>query len=134
MAFSPELTRRIFPILAGSVAVLLLSGCPIQLPAAKPAAPMGAGERIAAAQHGADTATAVFRNAEDEWLSKLRANIDAILSAPNIEASPVAQNEAIVAQGRMSGIKPDAAEVAAAAERRVLVESGRADEARHVSA
>jgi len=60
----------------------------------------------------------------------LRANVDAAAHAPNIEAAPVAVNELTVAQGRLSDITPDPQEQAAAAERRALVEAGRAEEAR----
>ena len=115
------------PLLA--IAALILAGCQVQ-PVAKPAAPLGAGEQIAAAQHGADTATTAAQTAETDRLSKLRANVDAAAAAPNIEAAPVAVNELTVARGRLSDVRPDAAEVAAAAERRALVESGRAEEAR----
>ena len=112
-----------------AIALLALAGCVAQ-PVSKPAAPAGAGEQVVTAQTVASNAEAAAKDAEKERLSKLRANVDAVVSAPNIEASPVAQNEGIVAQGRLSDVKPDANEVAAAAERRALVESGRAAEAR----
>ena len=111
------------------IALLALAGCVAQ-PVSKPAAPAGAGGQVVTAQTVASNAGAAAKDAEKERLSKLRANVDAIVSAPNIEASPVAQNEGIVAQGRLSDVTPDANEVAAAAERRALVESGRAAEAR----
>lgn len=112
-----------------AIALLALAGCVAQ-PASKPAAPAGAGELIGSAQTDASNADAAAKNAEKERLEKLRANVDAIVSATNIEASPVAQNEGIVAQGRLSDVKPDPVEVAAAAERRALQEAGRAEEAR----
>ena len=108
---------------------LALAGCVAQ-PVSKPAAPAGAGEQVVTAQTVASNAGAAAKDAEKERLEKLRANVDAIVSAPNIEASPVAQNEGIVAQGRLSDVKPDPVEVAAAAERRALQEAGRAAEAR----
>lgn len=111
------------------IALLALAGCVAQ-PVSKPAAPAGAGGQVVTAQTVASNAGAAAKDAEKERLSKLRANVDAIVSAPNIEASPVAQNESIVAQGRLSDVKPDPVEVAAAAERRALQEAGRAAEAR----
>ena len=108
--------------------MLSLGGCvSTPTPQAKPSAPPAA---IAPDPKPANDAQSSVNSAAQERLSKLRANVDAIVSAPNIEASPVAQNEGIVAQGRLSDVTPDANEVAAAAERRALVESGRAAEAR----
>lgn len=112
-----------------AIALLALAGCVAQ-PASKPAATAGAGEQVVTAQTVASNAEAAAKDAEKERLEKLRANVEAIVSAPNIEASPVAQNEGIVAQGRLSDITPDPQEQAAAAERRALVEAGRAEEAR----
>lgn len=109
--------------------LLLLAGCPRHQPAG-PAAPLGSGEQIAAAQAAATVATTAADAAETDRLAKVRANVDAAATAPNIEAAPVAQNELTVAQGRLADVQPDPAEVAAAAERRALVEAGRADEAR----
>ena len=111
------------------IALLALAGCVAQ-PVSKPAAPAGAGEQIGSAQTDASNADAAAKAAEKERLERLRANVDAAASAPNIEAAPVAVNELTVAQGRLSDVKPDASEVAAAAERRALVEAGRAEEAR----
>lgn len=111
------------------IAILALAGCVAQ-PVSKPAAPAGAGEQIESAQTDASNADAVAKAAEKERLEKLRANVDAAAGAPNIEAAPVAVNELTVAQGRLADVKPDANEVAAAAERRALVEAGRAEEAR----
>ena len=108
--------------------MLPLGGCvSTPTPQAKPSAPPAA---IAPDPKPANDAQSSVDAAAQERLSKLRANVDAVVSAPNIEASPVAQNEGIVAQGRLSDVTPDANEVAAAAERRALVESGRAAEAR----
>ena len=117
-----------------TVAVLTLSalalvGCPKHQPA-KPALTTGGATSLGQAQTSSDTASAAADTAESERLSKLRANVDAAAKAPNIEAAPVAQNEIIVAQGRLSDIKPDPQEIANAAERRALVEQGRATEAR----
>lgn len=109
--------------------VMLLVGCPKQEPA-RPAAPLGSGQQVTVATTAATNAATATADAETERLAKLRANVDAAASAPNIEASPVAQNELTVAQGRLADVQPDAAEVAAAAERRALVEAGRAEEAR----
>ena len=109
------------------IALLALAGCSSVPPQAKPSAHPAA---IAPDPKPANDAQSSVNAAAQERLSKLRANVDAIVSAPNIEASPVAQNEGIVAQGRLSDVTPDANEVAAAAERRALVESGRAAEAR----
>lgn len=114
---------RLLPLLLA----LSLAGCSSVPPQAKPSAPPAA---IAPNPKPANDAQSSVDAAAQERLSKLRANVDAIVSAPNIEASPVAQNEGIVAQGRLSDVKPDPGEVAAAAERRALVESGRAAEAR----
>ena len=111
------------------IALLALAGCVAQ-PVSKPAVPAGAGEQIGSAQTDASNADAAAKAAEKERLERLRANVDAAASAPNIEAAPVAVNELTVAQGRLSDVKPDASEVAAAAERRALVEAGRAEEAR----
>lgn len=111
------------------IALLALAGC-IAQPVSKPAAPAGAGGQIGSAQTDASNSDAATKAAEKERLEKLRANVDAAAGAPNIEAAPVAVNELTVAQGRLADVKPDANEVAAAAERRALVESGRADEAR----
>ena len=111
------------------IALLALAGCVAQ-PVSKPSAPAGAGEQIGSAQTDASNADAAAKAAEKERLEKLRANVDAAATAPNIEAAPVAVNELTVAQGRLADVRPDANEVAAAAERRALVESGRADEAR----
>ena len=111
------------------IALLALAGCVAQ-PVSKPAAPAGAGAQIGSAQSAASSAAANTQAAESDRLSKLRANVDAAASAPNIEAAPVAVNELTVAQGRLADVKPDASEVAAAAERRALVEAGRAEEAR----
>ena len=117
------------PLLLLPIALLALAGCVAQ-PVSKPAVPAAAGEQIGSAQTDASNADAAAKAAEKERLEKLRANVDAAAAAPNIEAAPVAVNELTVAQGRLSDVKPDASEVAAAAERRALVESGRADEAR----
>ena len=110
-----------------ALALLALAGCSSIPPQAKPSAPPAA---LAPDPKPANDAQSSVNSAAQERLSKLRANVDAIVSAPNIEASPVAQNEGIVAQGRLSDVKPDPVEVAAAAERRALVEAGRAAEAR----
>ena len=105
-------------------------GCPRKRPVAAPAAPVGAGQQVSNAQAAANNAQTAATTADAGRLTKVRANIDAAATAPNIDAAPVAQNELIVAQGRLSDVKPDPAEAAAAAERRALVESGRAEEAR----
>ena len=118
---------RLLPLLLALL--LALAGCVAQ-PVSKPAVPAGAGEQIGSAQTDASNADAAAKAAEKERLERLRANVDAAASAPNIEAAPVAVNELTVAQGRLSDVKPDASEVAAAAERRALVEAGRAEEAR----
>ena len=108
--------------------MLALGGCvSTPTPQAKPSAPPAA---VAPDPKPANAAQSSVNAAAQDRLSKLRANVDAIVSAPNIEASPVAQNEGIVAQGRLSDVTPDANEVAAAAERRALQEAGRAAEAR----
>ena len=118
---------RPLPIALLALALLMLAGCSSVPPQAKPSAPPAA---IAPDPKPANDAQSSVDAAAQERLSKLRANVDAVVSAPNIEASPVAQNEGIVAQGRLSDVMPDPVEVAAAAERRALVESGRAAEAR----
>ena len=108
--------------------MLSLGGCvSTPTPQAKPSVPPGV---TAPDPKPANDAQSSVNAAAQDRLSKLRANVDAIVSAPNIEASPVAQNEGIVAQGRLSDVKPDPVEVAAAAERRALQEAGRAAEAR----
>jgi hypothetical protein len=111
------------------IALLALAGCVAQ-PVSKPAAPAGAGEQVVTAQTVASNAEAAAKDAERERLEKLSANVNAAATAPNIEAAPVAVNELTVAQGRLSDITPDPQEQAAAAERRALVEAGRAEEAR----
>ena len=118
---------RPLPIALLALALLMLAGCSSVPPQAKPSAPPAT---IAPDPKPANDAQSSVDAAAQERLSKLRANVDAIVSAPNIEASPVAQNEGIVAQGRLSDVKPDPVEVAAAAERRALQEAGRAAEAR----
>lgn len=118
------------PTLSLLALALALAGCPKAQPVAKPAAPAGTGEQVSAAQSAASSAASTTQAAESDRLAKLRANVDAAAAAPNIEAAPVAVNELTVAQGRLADVKPDAHEVAAAAERRALVESGRANEAR----
>ena len=102
-------------------------GCASIPQPAKPSAPPAA---IAPDPKPANAAQSSVNAAAQDRLSKLSANVNAAATAPNIEASPVAVNELTVAQGRLSDVTPDANEVAAAAERRALVESGRAAEAR----
>ena len=100
------------PPLTPALVLLMLSlgGCvSTPTPQAKPSAPPAA---IAPDPKPANDAQSSVNAAAQERLSKLRANVDAIVSAPNIEASPVAQNEGIVAQGRLSDVKPDPVEVA----------------------
>ena len=109
------------------IALLALAGCSSVPPQAKPSAPPAA---IAPDPKPANAAQSSVNAAAQDRLSKLSANVNAAATAPNIEASPVAVNELTVAQGRLSDVKPDPGEVAAAAERRALVESGRAAEAR----
>ncbi len=114
---------RLLPLLLA----LSLAGCSSVPPQAKPSAPPAA---TAPNPKPANDAQSSVDAAAQERLSKLSANVNAAATAPNIEASPVAVNELTVAQGRLSDVKPDPGEVAAAAERRALVESGRAAEAR----
>ena len=114
---------RLLPLLLA----LSLAGCSSVPPQAKPSAPPAA---IAPDPKPANDAQSSVNAAAQDRLSKLSANVNAAATAPNIEASPVAVNELTVAQGRLSDVKPDPVEVAAAAERRALVESGRAAEAR----
>ena len=110
-----------------ALALLMLAGCSSVPPQAKPSAPPAT---IAPDPKPANDAQSSVNAAAQERLSKLSANVNAAATAPNIEASPVAVNELTVAQGRLSDVMPDPVEVAAAAERRALVESGRAAEAR----
>jgi len=114
---------RLLPLLLA----LSLAGCSSVPPQAKPSAPPAA---IAPDPKPANDAQSSVDAAAQERLSKLSANVNAAATAPNIEASPVAVNELTVAQGRLSDVKPDPVEVAAAAERRALQEAGRAAEAR----
>ena len=109
------------------IGMLLLTGCPSIPQPAKPSSPPGV---TAPDPKPANDAQSSANSAAQERLSKLSANVNAAATAPNIEASPVAVNELMVAQGRLSDVKPDPVEVAAAAERRALVEAGRAEEAR----
>ena len=118
---------RLLPIALLALALLALAGCSSVPPQAKPSAPPAA---IAPDPKPANDAQSSVNAAAQERLSKLSANVNAAATAPNIEASPVAVNELTVAQGRLSDVMPDPVEVAAAAERRALVESGRAAEAR----
>ena len=118
------------PPLTPALVLLMLSlgGCvSTPTPQAKPSAPPAA---LAPDPKPANDAQSSVNAAAQDRLSKLSANVNAAATAPNIEASPVAVNELTVAQGRLSDVKPDPVEVAAAAERRALVESGRAAEAR----
>lgn len=114
---------RLLPLLLA----LSLAGCSSVPPQAKPSAPPAA---IAPNPKPANDAQSSVNAAAQDRLSKLSANVNAAATAPNIEASPVAVNELTVAQGRLSDVKPDPVEVAAAAERRALQEAGRAAEAR----
>jgi len=114
---------RLLPLLLA----LSLAGCSSVPPQAKPSAPPAA---IAPDPKPANDAQSSVNAAAQDRLSKLSANVNAAATAPNIEASPVAVNELTVAQGRLSDVKPDPGEVAAAAERRALQEAGRAAEAR----
>lgn len=118
---------RPLPIALLALALPVLAGCSSVPPQAKPSAPPAA---IAPDPKPANDAQSSVNAAAQERLSKLSANVNAAATAPNIEASPVAVNELTVAQGRLSDVMPDPVEVAAAAERRALVESGRAAEAR----
>ena len=104
---------RLLPLLLA----LSLAGCSSVPPQAKPSAPPAA---IAPDPKPANDAQSSVDAAAQERLSKLSANVNAAATAPNIEASPVAVNELTVAQGRLSDVKPDPVEVAAAAERRAL--------------
>ena len=114
-------------LLVLSLSTLAWTGCPSIPPRAKPSTPAGV---TAPDPKPANDAQAASDAAAQERLSKLSANVNAAATAPNIEASPVAVNELTVAQGRLSDVKPDPVEVAAAAERRALQEAGRAAEAR----
>lgn len=118
--------HRLAPIACLMLAVLC-GGCTTTPPQAKPATPAGV---QAPDPKPANDAQASSDAAARDRLSKLSANVNAAATAPNIEASPVAVNELTVAQGRLSDVKPDPVEVAAAAERRALQEAGRAAEAR----
>lgn len=109
------------------VLAVLCGGCHSIPQPAKPSVPAGV---TAPDPKPANDAQAASDAAAQERLSKLSANVNAAATAPNIEASPVAVNELTVAQGRLSDVKPDPVEVAAAAERRALQEAGRAAEAR----
>ena len=109
------------------VLALLWGGCHSIPQPAKPSTPAGV---QAPDLKPANDAQAASDAAAQERLSKLSANVNAAATAPNIEASPVAVNELTVARGRLSDVKPDPVEVAAAAERRALVEAGKAAEAR----
>ena len=100
-------------------AVVMLGGCASPHPQAKPSVPPSV---TAPDPKPANDAQAATDAAAQDRLSKLSANVNAAATAPNIEASPVAVNELTVAQGRLSDVKPDPVEVAAAAERRALVD------------
>lgn len=118
-------------LLASLLAAMLVAGCPKQADTeAKPAAPLGAGAPVASANAAANAAATTATDAGAKRLAEVRANIDAAAAAPHIEQAPVAVNELTVAKGRLAGVQPDPAEAAAAAERRALVEAGRAAEAR----
>ena len=115
-------------VLLAGLLCAALGGCASPHPQAKPSVPPSV---TAPDPKPANDAQAATDAAAQDRLSKLSANVNAAATAPNIEASPVAVNELTVAQGRLSDVKPDPVEVAAAAERRALVEAGKADEARH---
>ena len=95
-------------------------------PAVTPAFGASSSAAVAAAAGAQQTASA----ADDERLTRLSANVSAASDAVDRDQKPVAQGELAVAKGRLADVKPDPAEVAAAAERRALVESGKAAEAR----
>ncbi|MEN6533421.1 MAG: hypothetical protein ABFD89_07150 [Bryobacteraceae bacterium] len=114
-------------VLLAGLLCAALGGCASPHPQAKPSVPPSVTAPDPKPANGAQAASDA---AAQERLSKLSANVNAAATAPNIEASPVAVNELTVAQGRLSDVKPDPVEVAAAAERQALQEAGRAAEAR----
>ena len=86
-----------------AILCLALVGCPKQ-DDAKPASPMGAGEQLSGATVAANSATASADGAEAERLAKLRANVDAAASAPNIGAAPASAGCAPTRRSRARSI------------------------------
>lgn len=127
--FSPSAAMAA-AIVSICLAAIVLAGCPREQPIAKPAAPLGAAAPVAQATSASDAADSAAEHAQADRLAKLSANVNAAKSGVEADEKPVALGELTVAQGRLSDVSPDPLEAAAAAERRALVEAGRAEEAR----
>ena len=141
VAFSHS--RLAIAFLAGAAVLWLLAGCSTDSPAkrvlpqapAKPASPLAAaGDRADAATANADGRADARDAKTGELLSKLKANVVSARAANqgNPDAAPrtKVEGELGVAEGRLTNVSPDPAELAAAAQRDLLVEQGRAAEAR----
>lgn len=115
----------------GFILPLLLCGCSLlRHPVAEPAVAASIGTTTVSAVTTAASAQRQLTEASDNRLSQLSANVNAASTAVDAGEIPVAKGELTVAKARLSDVKPDPVEVAAAAERRLLVESGKAEEAR----
>lgn len=131
---------RILAVVAASAALWLLVGCK-STQVAPPVKPEGRDAGVSAASERADAATANADGKADEagrrtgeLLSKLKSNVVSARAANqgNPEGAPRAKvdGELGVAEGRLEGVQADPVELAAAAQRDLLVEQGRSAEAR----
>jgi hypothetical protein len=127
---------------------LVLSGCSLfnsNPPPPEPQSKPGEKRPLAAATAATDTAistadaagaTAIKKDAERD--AKLKANV--VVARTENQKNPdgfpktIVEGELSTAESRLADIKSDPVELAAAAQRRALVESGRADEARQAYA
>lgn len=118
--------------------VLLLSGCQyipfLRHKEPAPNTPAAAHSEVAASTAGAAQAHATVEQKADEVASKVLVNVqEARRANQNQPAGPnttVVDGELGLAESRLSGVKPSAEEQLAAEQRRVLVESGKVEEAR----
>ena len=131
---------RILCAVAALAAVWLLAGCE-STPKAPPVRPEGRDAAVSAAGARADAATASADGRADEagrktgeLLSKLKSNVVSARAANqgNPDGAPrtKVEGELGVAEGRLGEVQADPVELAAAAQRDLLVEQGRAAEAR----
>lgn len=93
--------------------LLALTGCPKEQPVAKPAAPMGAGDKATAANAAAGSAQAGLDSATDQRLGKIAADSDVAQQALQDGRTADAQGAIEVQQGHLEGVPRDAAEAAA---------------------
>lgn len=131
---------RILCAVAAVAAVWLLAGCE-STPKTPPVKPEGRDAAVSAAGAKTDAATANADGRADdaqrrtgELLSKLKSNVVSARAANqgNPDGAPrtKVEGELGVAEGRLGEVQADPVELAAAAQRDLLVEQGRAAEAR----